>query len=607
MCGILCSASFVKGLDYDSAVNIIDYRGPDAADIKKFNYNSLEIVLGHRRLSIIDLDQRSNQPFCYANRYWITYNGEIYNYIELRRELKNLGYNFITDCDTEVIVVAYIHWNESFLEKLNGMFSFCIYDSYEKEFFIARDRYGIKPLYYLYNPGMGIYFSSEVKQLLALSVSEKKINHSSLLAYVLHGNFAFNCNTMISDINEFPESNYLKLKLDEQNIVRDALNFKQWYALPNSDFEGTTNIELYNETLNDAVRLRLRSDVKLGALLSGGIDSSMLALAMNKIGCDTVSYITARFSDNSFDESHYAISVAEELSLPLKLTHISNKNLISSIDETAFYFDHPVIGGSVIPHYLLYKEVAKNKIKVCLEGQGADESLFGYTSFQYAYLAELFKSIKLIKFIKELCNFSHNEDVSNLYVMKEVLARIAGQRSRLRTSERLASLVNVDISKLNFVDRRVSTLHEVLNSRFKILKSILQSVDRLSMASSVEARVPYLDHRVVELFINAPLDLKINNGYRKLILRKIMSGKLPQHVVNRKDKRGFNSPEHHWVKAELADYMRDYLSQSNQLEIFNSSTIINNFDNYIAGKSQYDPLYWRLFSVMKWKEVFRIP
>lgn len=607
MCGIFAAFSHVTGVDYRKALDIVEHRGPDGVGLVNFECKGGEVVLGHRRLAIIDLDSHSDQPFSYMTRYWITYNGEIYNYIELRNELKSQGYYFSTSSDTEVLIVAYIEWGENMLSKLNGMFAFCIYDSYKKTIFVARDRFGIKPLYYFTSRTKGIFFASEIKQILALPISTRVLDSESMLSYVLYNDYEFNMKTMVSDISEFPEAHFLKIDLREDYVYDFSKMFVRWYNLKErKNGNRNTYTSDYHAQVMDAIRLRLRSDVKIGGLLSGGVDSSTIAVALSQLNANSVDLMTAKFSNSRLDESEYATLVANKLNLNLSIVNANGEITKDQIDKVTFFYDHPITGHVVFTHFDLYRAVSKNKIKVCLEGQGADESLMGYTGYQYAYMIRLLYFLKFPSFIKELVGFSRNENVSKKYIFKEITSRLLRLHERKEALANLQKYVNIDVRKVEHVNRKDRLLKNVEESRFRILKAILHCVDRSSMAHSVETRVPFLDHRLVELFLNAPFAEKIQDGYRKLILRKILSGKVPNSISQRPNKMGFRSPEGRWVKDHLDTYIRSYLENSNISNAINVTEVIKRYDRYLSGKEPYNRIFWRIFSVMKWQEVFNI-
>lgn len=610
MCGILAGISFDQSLRYKESLEIVSYRGPDATGLKLFERNDYQIVLGHKRLAIIDLNPRSNQPLCVNNHYWITFNGEIYNYLELRKQLESFGFSFFTNTDTEVLLNAYVYWGREVLNRLNGMFSFCIFDSKKNELFVARDRYGVKPLYYAYHPDKGLFFSSEIKQLLELGISNKKTNFKALASYLLAGDFSFDQNTMVNDIYEFPEAHFFIINSDELTQNRGSdLNFTKWYFIESIiDNQGSNGKDLkeYEELLKDAVSIRLRSDVPIGGLLSGGVDSSVIALMMRQLNQGSQSFLTAGFNNNKYDETYYADLVAKSLNLDHRVLQITENDAVNIIDELAFFYDSPIPGRSAIPHYLLYKSVKEMDIKVCLEGQGADESLCGYTSFQYAYMVELLKNVHFIRLWKELVSFSKNESVTKYYVEKEIFSRLFYNFSAASELSNYQNYFSINVKEINYIKRKSLNIESALTSRFQILKSILHSVDRVSMASSIETRVPFLDYRLVEAFILAPVDMKIKNGYRKVILRNIMQGKLPNQITHRSDKMGFSSPEAFWVKNKLADQVLLYLKTSSSLGVVNTDYLVKKYLDFLSGRGAYDSIFWRVYSFMKWKEVFNI-
>ena len=419
MCGIFFSIGF-ENLS-PQVIDSVTHRGPDGRGWNEFKSPNGPVIMAHRRLSIIDLSEDGHQPMSSQDgRYWITYNGEIYNYLELRQELESLGYKFQTHTDTEVLLKSFIHWGPDCLNKFNGMFAFVIWDEKEKKAFVARDRFGIKPLYY-YRQGNKIAFASEIKQFTYLPGFESKLNHK--IAYhvftskLIHDGYE----TLFQGVYQLLGGEFLSL---EKNNVRSFASQK-WYDIAKVNVNKKTSEEAsksFKKLFFDSVNLRLRSDVSVGSCLSGGIDSSSIVsmlgeLSDSKNGIKTFS---ACYKNDPLDESHYIDIVTKHTGIKNTKVYPDPKNFMNLWEKMVYHHDAPIGGATVFAQNQVFQCANQHKIKVMLDGQGADEVFAGYHSMFGAFHAELFNTLKFLKLISEIksCKNLHG------YNYKALLLRV---------------------------------------------------------------------------------------------------------------------------------------------------------------------------------------
>ena len=552
-----------------SATIALHHRGPDSYG-SFANFNAL---LGHTRLSIIDISHASDQPFYSADgRFVIVYNGEIFNFKELRESLVKKGVTFQTGGDTEVLLQLYINEGEEFLAKLNGFFAFAIYDNVKKSLFIARDRFGIKPLFYYWD-GSKFIFASEMKALLKYPF-EKKIDKVSLLEY-LQLNYVPAPNTMLEDVKKFPAGHWAKIHPNDYE-----LSFTQFYK--ESYFEGSENKnisyddavkEFYN-LLEDSVQKRLLADVRLGTFLSGGLDSSAITAIASRHQKGIMSFSVGYKDEPLFDETRYAELVSKKLGTDHHTFRLDNNDLFNSLYYVLDSLGEPFGDSSAIPMYILSHN-ARQYVKVCLSGDGGDELMGGYNKHWAEYNLRNKPGLKnysknLAPFLKLLPQ-SRNSGLGN----KVRQAVRFSEGAKLNVADRYwrwASVTDTGgaislLEKKNenagkvFMKRKNAHLSSMDNNFNSLLytdvKLVLQNdmlvkTDLMSMANSLEVRVPLLDYRLVDFLFSLPSEFKIGNNLQKRILRDAMSPLLPREVITRK-KQGFEVPLLKWFKTDLRD------------------------------------------------------
>lgn len=580
MCGIagIISNQVLASNQFDrlsNAVKKIAKRGPDAQGIRSYETTAF----GHSRLSIIDTTESSNQPMENSSgRYSIVFNGEIYNYRELKSELLEKGYVFKTNSDTEVLLQAYDCYGTSFLNKLNGFFAFAIFDKQDKTTLLARDRFGIKPLIY-FKEEHAFYFASEMKALLEFDIP-REIDHTSLYTY-LQLNYIPEPHSMIKDVKKLEPGHYLKI--DAQNRMQKIPFYQIDYPLverkySNISYENAQ--EEFLKILEKSIQRRLVADVPLGTFLSGGIDSSLVtALASRNV--EKLSTFSIGFKDDPhFDETEYAVAVAKKYNTDHHVFSLSRKDLLASLYETLDYIDEPFADSSALAVNALSRET-QQYVKVALSGDGADELFSGYHKHMGEFLMRK-QGIKQ-KMVKNLAPVwsalpkSRNSKLGNMFRKLDKFST----GSSLPKEERYwlwASLLNeAEAANLmikkpqqgNYLRRKKELLNtiekgtdfnDVLYTDMKLVlqSDMLRKVDLMSMANGLEVRTPFLDHELVNFAFSLPADYKINSQMKKRLVQDASRLLLPEKLYNR-PKKGFEVPLQAWMCNELQDLIEEDL------------------------------------------------
>lgn len=616
MCGILVKISNQKLRLEDRALTVINHRGPDACGVENFQYPDFWVSLGHKRLSIIDLSERGKQPMSYDDgNLWITFNGEIYNYLEIRSELEKEGFTFSSDSDTEVLLAAYRRWGSKCLEKFNGMFAFAILDKRQDCLFIARDRFGIKPLYF-YNSPSGFVLASEIKQINECDFYSPAANKNKLYHFLNFGDFSFDSETLWHDVFEIEPGNCLEIKLANWK-PGSQLNISKWYTPP--FFEDPLKISFedacceFRRLLDQSVKFRLRADVNIGFLLSGGLDSSTLvglAHSNARYENNKLRAYSSCYDDKSIDEREYIKAMVDFSGADSCLHFPTPKDFTENIDKVIWHNDIPVRFGSPAPHWLIYQHIKNENDSriVILEGQGADEILCGYGDFRWAALFEDMKLSNMFGFISDFRDFQRRYHAQFKIILRKYWNmrfpnKVKYPANRLLNTEFL--LGNNPIPPL-VLKREMPTVPELHAERMKILRYILHNVDRGSMAHSRETRVPFLDHNLVEFCLKLPSDYKMKSGVSKRVLRESVKDILPEKINNRVDKQGYSSPVNKWAGKELNAYFKDQLKAALDVPYVNKKYLMESFEQFSSGKAVFDPIWWRIIGVKKWLDMFGI-
>jgi asparagine synthase (glutamine-hydrolysing) len=579
--------------------DIIFHRGPDSEGF--YYYENLGF--GHRRLSILDLSPLGHQPMKYLDKYCITYNGEIYNYIELREELLAKGYHFVSESDTEVILAAYDFWGISCLNKFNGMWSFAIHDIEKGQVLFSRDRFGIKPFYYKESEEEFV-FGSEIKQLLN-SDKPNLLNENVLLESMLTHIDNHTEETYFDGIYSLPSSTYLIYDLKTNGKTID-----KYYTLHvDAKLQNKSEKDLvsaFKDLFSDAIKLRLRSDVKVGTSLSGGLDSSAISAIASKEyikkSKDAFVAINAKSIDDKNDESAFAKIVADKLNLDLNVVMPTYDDFLKTIDDVIYTQEEPFGSPSMFMGWHVFQKAKELNCTVMLNGQGSDEILLGYER----YFTSTLNFSKPFSQLKEMVNQNKNSRLSLL----NTLAYYAYFRSFFIRKMRLKrkSLLKNKF-KLNKYFDFVKKSSESYSSPYKLqqlevtelqLPHLLRYEDRNSMRHSIETRLPFLDYRLVEFCISLPLSLKINGGWTKYILRKGINDLLPESIVWRKNKFGFESPDRIWL-SKYNEQMRNEIHNSKVLNHYCDMNLLLNKYNSMSLKDK-----WMYFNIARWESVFNV-
>ncbi len=578
----------------------------------KSNNNFPEVILAHRRLSIIDLSEKGHCPMSdIEEKIWITYNGEIYNYIELREELKQYGYIFRTNSDTEVIINAYLQWGFECLNKFNGMWAFAIWDNRNETLFLARDRFGIKPLYYSFNNEY-FAFSSEIKPLVLYNSTNIGLNKDKIPFYLIFGNRLNVNDTYLNGINSLQASHYLICK-------NNKCNLKKYYEINNQDNqlnEEQLKVKIA-DLLVDSIRLRFRSDVPVGSCLSGGFDSTSIVSLSSGIGKNSIETFSAVWNEKDCDESYYIDIVNSKYNCVSNKIIPGEEEFESVFNKLCYYQEIPTEGPGLYPQWFVMSK-AKEKVKVLLDGQGGDEVFGGY--FQSgAYLRGIIKDRKFSKLITEPEIFLKFLKKNGVHSFSSWLfPGFYGYLTRSKLSSKYG-ILNKDLydtiekSSLKYDYNPTEKFGNYLgNLSYHLINnvtvpSLLHYEDRSSMAHSIESRVPFLDYRLVELGINLKSIHLSNKGISRPLYRKALTKYLPEEIVKRKDKLGFPTPFSAWTKGLLKNFILDNLhSGSNDLSDYVDKSILeSNLKNHFNGIKDYSWEIWRLLSLSSFINLFK--
>lgn len=570
------------------------HRGPDGSGV----FIDEGLGFGHRRLAIVDLSDAGKQPMHYLDRYTITFNGEIYNHPELRAELELAGYEFLSDTDTEVIMAAYDYWGEACFNRFNGMWAFCIYDSQEDRLILSRDRFGIKPLYYWSNENSFV-FASEIKAILAYeNFGEVIPNLESLTSYLCRGPQEYHSETAFSGVKRFPFSSYSIVTKAE--LLGGDLNAKSYWDLtPNNAKVSYSKVSLseysddYRLLLKDAVKLRLRADVKVGSALSGGIDSSSIVSMINEALAEegkfdkqeTFSSVYKADGTKECDESQYIDLLAKHLNVKSNQIEPNAADIPDAHAKMIYHMELPP-SGTCMSGWHTFKLVSQSNVVVTLDGQGADEQLAGYDGYVTNYVANTGFLSALFESVKVKRTTLRRRAMKG--VIFKILRALVGQAAAIK-------LLKVD---KDFLVKQTMPLNEKLKQDlFENLVTLLHYSDRVSMAHSIESRMPFLDYRLVEFLASIPAPYKYRHGWSKYLSRISMTEKLPADILWRKDKMGWPIPEEHWFNGQHKVWLHNKIENSKFLQSYFPSEIEGCKEAKLSHKL-------KLLNIAVWSETF---
>lgn len=622
MCGIAGYYNFNKEINkeqFEKMVDIIEHRGPD----DRGTYYQGGLALGHRRLSIIDLSSDGHQPFFYKERYVIVFNGEIYNYRELKNELIEKGYQFKTKTDTEVLIAAYDCYGKDCVQRFNGMWAFAIYDKQKNELYCSRDRFGIKPFYYYVNKKEFI-FASEIKQILCMMDHNPTVNRKRLLDFLVCGDQDYTDETMFQSIMQLRGGHEIIL-----NLGSNEFKINQYYDLGKKVIQKKSYEEdcsKFKNAFENSIRLRMRADVPVGYCLSGGLDSSAIVSMANELvnqsGQKVEQHaVSSCFEDKAYDEQEYIDEVIRHAHIHSHKVYPDDSKLFDEVDKIIWHMDEPFGSTSIYAQWNVFREAGKQGLTVMLDGQGADEQLAGYSPFYGVHFADLLKRFKFITFLREVKAYMKLRASTEMHVNAKqiVLAAVASAYApkkiyNVMSETYLASMglpFSVEQLKEVYQNRNIYPMGDakqyILDSMRYRMQALLHFEDRDSMAFSIESRVPFLDYELVEAIFEMPFKHKIRNAITKAVLRDGLKGILPEKIRNRYSKLGFVTPEDKWINANYEQYKEELEAACDALEpLLDKQRVMTWFDRNEGRVARGDFMIWRIICAGRWAKIFKV-
>lgn len=627
MCGIsgyFSVKNFFEKEDAHAMANVLNHRGPDAKNF--FFHNHLGFA--HNRLSIIDLSERGSQPMHSANdRFVIIYNGEVYNYNEIALQLKSkesgTGFQLNSSSDTEVILETFAVYGTSFIEQLNGMFAFAIYDKKQEELYLYRDRVGIKPLYYYWD-GTDFVFASEIKAIKAIQKLKLEINHAAIPQYLNLG-YIPSPHTIYKNVYKLEPGCFLK-------VNKYGISKNKYWALNNKLSEDVIKDEkkaiiLISELLSSSIQYQLKSDVPFGVFLSGGVDSSLIAANAAKLSGTKINTFSIGFENESYNEAIYSRKIADYLNTNHNEFIVKVDDAINTLDDFMKAYDEPMGDSSGIPTLLLSKLV-KQYATVTLSGEGGDELFHGYGAYKWAKRFDdffLYNSRFLISKILNSYSDSRHKRAAALFQIPDMdyfYSHIYSQEQYYFTLNEITSLLQKNTFSAPLIEESVKYTDTAFNSSFNFLEkkrhfspqekqalydmsfslpdNLLAKIDGGGMSYSVETRTPYLDHRLIEKAINISSQLK-NNKSAKYILKEILFQQIPPSFFNR-PKKGFSIPLHIWMKGEMKFLIDDFLNKKvvDEVGVINYERVERLIYRFNNGEDFLYQRLWLLINLHKW-------
>jgi asparagine synthase (glutamine-hydrolysing) len=630
MCGITGFIDFNKNTTLDTLKNMTDvlhHRGPDDSGYWFDEIDNCIVGLGHRRLSILDLTLHGHQPMHYED-VEIVYNGEVYNFQEVKKELESFGYSFDSNSDTEVILKAYHRWGLDAVDKFNGMFAIAIYDKKISNLFLIRDRSGIKPLFWYYENDL-LIFTSELKSLHQHPNFNKEIDIDSLSLF-LQFQYIPEPYTIFNSTHKLRAGNILKIDLKSKKIQEiEYWNILDHYNLPKLDISETEAIQETEKLLISSFEYRMVSDVPVGIFLSGGYDSSIVTALLQANRTDKLKTFTIGFYEKGFDEAPYAKKVANYLGCEHTEYYCTQKDALEIIPNLPFIYDEPFADASSIPTTLVSK-LARENVTVSLSADGGDEIFAGYDKYT--------QTLQYYNFFSKFPNFTHDPMAMVMNMINPEYIPILNKTYNFKTryekvKEILRSkdcveamdytgmyftktetdeILKKKLSKIetNFdqsleLNAQNDDINKMLAIDYKtyMTDDILTKIDRATMSVSLEGREPLLDYRIIEFAAQLPSHYKYKNGNKKHILKEITHKYLPKEMMDR-PKMGFGVPIYEWFKDELKEYFLTYLDEKRleQEGIFNPKEVIKLRDRYLSGEAQNVEKLWSILMFEMWYE-----
>lgn len=629
MCGISGLVSSLYSVNESSerikrALDTIAHRGPD--DYGIFTAGRDKVVLGHRRLAIIDPEHGKQPMSTNDGEVTVVFNGAIYNYLELRRELIAKGHSIHSYSDTEVILYAYREWGERCVDRFLGMFAFAIWDASNRRLFCARDRIGIKPFYYYFD-GKTLVFASEIKAILRTGLVSAESNGAGLQDYLTF-QFCLDDKTLFKGIKKLEPGHSMVVQFNREEITLKTTQYWDLHYQIDEGHDEAWFIDHLAGLIEDATRMHLRADVPLGAHLSGGLDSStVVCLAADLLKGERIKTFTGAFPEGpAFDETGYAKEVAAFAGTDYQQVYIQGSELHDVLPKLMYYMDEPLAGPGVIPQYYVSKLAAEH-VKVVLGGQGGDELFIGYTRYLVAYLEKCLAGAIYETSDQQRYAVSLESIVPNLPLLQTYRPMLQGFWSKglfdapdkryfslVDRSEGMSHLFSGDVFSTGYSPFETfqkifnrDELHSLINrmTYFDLkgsLPALLHVEDRTSMAASIESRVPLLDHRIVEFMATIPPNIKFAGGRMKHLFKEAVRNTVPRKIFERKDKMGFPTPLAQWTKGVARDFVRDILlsDRVRQRGIYNVSAL----ERAIDSEREFGRVVWGLLCLELWHRIY---
>jgi asparagine synthase (glutamine-hydrolysing) len=608
MCGIFGAVTFDRPFErrdrrlFVEQTDMVSYRGPDSSGYLGINTanetvdsGEFDVFFGFRRLSIIDLSDAANQPLTDGKGRWIIFNGEIFNYVELREELLQQGYEFSTASDTEVILKIYDLYGEDGFDRLNGMWAFAIVDLPKRRVVLSRDRFSIKPLYYT-RVSNKLYFASEIKQLLPF-LRERTLNKDVMYRYLVQAVADYSPETFFQDVVSVKAKHNLILHMESGRVEE-----KRYWDYPEPErMSASDAYDRFRELFIDSVRIRLRSDVPIGALVSGGLDSSALAIvARDVLGVDLQTFsVVAENSEYSEDRF---VDILVKHGIQNQRLNLVREKVLSMLDSVLYHNDEPFLGFHSAAQFQILEQIKRNTdIVVILSGQGGDECLLGYSKFFFFYIQQLVRSGNVIAATHLFLASLWKGTTLRQFRMSEAKRYMPGRGllpapafMRIQGEHEPTGL-GADLRQRQIRD--IDSYSVPVQTHFE---------DRNSMAHSLEIRTPFFDHRLVELSINLPSSLKLKDGWTKYVLRKAIH-EIPDEIRWRRDKQGFLTPEELWIRTELREEIKHLFSGSllQEMGVIDDRKFLDHYDRFLGGSPTigYGEIS-RAFFAERWARVF---
>jgi asparagine synthase (glutamine-hydrolysing) len=630
MCGIAGFADFTNSSSEEIVARMtcaLEHRGPDGQGVYFSQTKNASLGLGHRRLSIIDLSASANQPM-YYNGLQLIFNGEIYNYNEIREELINLGHNFLTHSDTEVILHGWEEWKENSIQKWRGMFAIALYDEKNAELICIRDRAGVKPVHYYWKNDLFL-FSSELKSLIAHPRFEKEINKEAVASFLQYG-YVSHPYSIYQHTHKLPPGHLLRLNLNSREFkLTQYWNVYDYYNKPKLDVPFPEALSQTEKILEEAFQLRMVADVPVGVFLSGGYDSSCVTALLQKNSAEKIKTFTIGTTDNKLDEAPYAKQIAQHLGTDHTEYYCSSEEALKIIPELPYYYDEPFADSSAIPT-ILVSRMARKKVTVALSADAGDEIFAGYNRYDYllkygkklqaipetvrktmAVVMENISSEKIPFFNKKYNFHSRYGKIKNL-LNDPSPGEMLKNLSQVFTNKEIEDLFQKGISELPTVhtsNELKKDYYDPLSYMMAIdyqsymVDDILQKVDRATMSISLEGREPFLDQSIIEWAARLPNDYKYHNGEKKYIIKQIVHKYIPKEIMDRK-KMGFGIPVEEWLAKELKELVKKYLSKSNIQKhgLFNNAYVEKIVNSFFNGRTDLYLKIWYLLMFQMWHE-----